>query len=378
MGKKIILALDSFKGSATSLEIESYIERGIMSVLPTAKCVKIPIADGGEGTVDAIVTACHGEYREVEVQDPLGRTIMSSYGLLPDGVAVIEMSKASGITFVRDDEKNPLKTSTFGTGQLIRDALDHGAHEIYIGIGGSATNDGGLGMAMALGVQFYDVNGVLLPAMGESASRVARIDCSNLDKRLQTVPITILSDVDNPLCGERGASVVYGPQKGATSDMVKALDAGLSQYAQVIKEQLGKDVIDVPGAGAAGGLGAGFLVFTNATMKNGIHAVLELVQMKEQLRDADIVITGEGRMDFQTAFGKAPVGIAKLAKEQGLPVLAVVGSVAHNADNVYDHGIDFVIDLVNQPMSLAEAMGEVDVNAVFAGKSLGQLIKNLL
>jgi len=375
MQKKIILAVDSFKGSASSLEIESYIETGIKEILPDVECVKIPIADGGEGTVEAIVTARKGTYKEVQVQDPLGRSITAHYGLLPDGTAVLEMSKASGITLVSKEERNPLKASTYGTGQLLLDALNHGATDIYIGIGGSATNDGGLGMVMALGAKFYDAENNELPAEAASLNKIVRVDITDLDKRLAQVNITILSDVENPLCGPYGASHVYGGQKGADEAMKVQLDNYLAHYAKIMKEQLGKDVANVPGAGAAGGLGAGLLIFTPAKMQKGIDAVLDVIHMSDYIEGAGLVITGEGRMDHQTAFGKAPVGIAMLAKERNIPVIAVVGSVALDADPVYETGISLIIDVINEPMGLEEAIANVETYAIHAGKTVGRIAK---
>lgn len=376
MSKRIVLAVDSFKGSASSLEIESYIEIGIKEILPEAECVKIPIADGGEGTVEAIVTARDGVYREVAVQDPLGRPVTARYGLLQNGVAVLEMSTASGITLVTAEERNPLLASTYGTGQMILDALEQGCKEIFMGIGGSATNDGGLGMAMALGVRFLDEEGQALPAEALSLERIATIDMSGLDERVKQTKFTILCDVDNPLCGPNGASYIYGGQKGADEAMKARLDAALAHYAAVLKDQLGQDIIDVPGAGAAGGLGAGMMVFTQAHTMRGIDAVLALVKMDCQIAKADLVVTGEGCMDNQTAFGKAPVGIALLGQKHQVPVVAVVGGIAQGTEAVYEKGISLVFDIVNQPMVLDEAIANVAVLAKEAGKNVGRLLKN--
>ncbi len=378
MKKNIVLAIDSFKGSASSLEVSTYIEKGIKEILPEVECVKIPIADGGEGTVEAIVTARQGVYREVPVLDPLGKAITAFYGLLPDGTAVIEMSSASGITLLKREELNPLKTSTYGTGQLILDALNHGAKDIFIGIGGSATNDGGMGMAVALGAKFLDKEGQELAPSGETTGKVSSIDMSQLDPRIAEANITILCDVDNPLCGPRGASHIFGAQKGADAAMKYQLDDNLLNYSQVIKEYLGMDVAHIPGAGAAGGLGAGLLAFTGAHIRKGIEVVLSLVQLEEYIKAADLVITGEGRMDRQTAFGKAPVGISAIAKQYDIPVIAVVGSVDLDADEVYDKGISLVIDLITQPLELSDAIKNVDIYATHAGKTVGRLIKNFM
>lgn len=378
MVKKIVLAIDSFKGSASSLEIETYIENGMKQVLPDVEFVKVPIADGGEGTVESIVVARNGKYIDVNVVDPLGRPIVAQYGLLDDGTAVLEMAMASGITLLKKEELDPMKTSTYGTGQMILDAINKGAKRIFIGIGGSATNDGGLGMAMALGAKFYDANGHELPAEGASVGKVDKVDISGLDARLSEVDITILSDVENPLCGEHGASYVFGPQKGATPSAVKTLDNNLKHYANILKMQIGKDVADIPGSGAAGGLGAGLLAFTKAHARKGIEAVLDLIKLKELLAGADLVITGEGHMDYQTAFGKAPVGVSTLAQVQDIPVMAVVGGVALNVDNIYEKGICYIADLIPEPMELERAIKDVQLYANFTGKNLGQLIKRIM
>lgn len=360
------------------MEIESYLERGINEIVPDAQCVKVPVADGGEGTVEAIVSARNGKYRKVEVRDPLGRPVMAAYGLLEEGIAVLEMSAASGITLLKKEELNPMAASTYGTGQMILDALEQGARKLYIGIGGSATNDGGMGMAMALGVRFLDEQGQELKPAASELIRLAQIDTAGLDKRLKEADILILSDVDNPLCGPHGAAAVYGGQKGADEEMKKTLDAYLAHYAGCIKAQLNIDVVDEPGAGAAGGLGAGMLVFTGARMARGIDALLELVQLEEHLQGAALVVTGEGRIDNQTAFGKAPVGIAALAAHRGIPVVAVVGSSDLAVDKVYEKGISLIIDVINQPMTLDEAITNVAELVRHAGKTVGYVLKNFI
>ena len=274
------------------------------------------------------------------------------------GRAVIEMAAASGLPLVPDDKRNPLVTTTYGTGQLIKAALDAGCREVLIGIGGSATNDGGMGMAQALGVSFRDAAGRELGAGGAELDRLADIDVSGLDPRVGEARITVACDVDNPLCGERGASAIYGPQKGATPEMIRRLDAALRSFAGVVKRRLGKDVIDVPGAGAAGGLGAGLMVFAGGKLTAGINAILDIVRFDELLGGVDLVITGEGKLDAQTAFGKVPVGVARRVKPHGIPVVAIAGDIGKGSEAVYAMGISAVVSTVDRAMPLAEALAE--------------------
>lgn len=360
---KILVAADSFKGSATSLEVEEYIARGIRKVDSNAAVIKIPIADGGEGTVDALVTAKAGEYHYAEVTGPLGNPVKAKYGLIDEDTAVIEMAEATGINLVAKEDLNPFQTTSYGTGELILAALEHGVKKILIGVGGSATNDGGAGMAQALGVRFKDRQGNDLDVRKgvRLFKEIETIDIENLDERVLNTEIIILSDVSNPLCGENGASYVFGPQKGASKEEVKELDALLYEYGTKIEEQLGIDIIARPGSGAAGGLGAGLMAFAKAEFRQGIQEILQLVEFEKHLADVDLVITGEGRMDAQSLYGKAPVGIAKRAKKFGKPVIAIVGSADSSLSEIYAHGIDLVIDIVNEPMSVEEAMNNVAV-----------------
>ncbi len=353
---KIVIASDSYKGSCTTLEVADAIEKGVRKVYPDADIVKIPMADGGEGTVDALVLGTGGQYCEVEVMGPLGQKVMAKYGLLKNNVAVIEMAAASGLTLVGATERNPLVATTFGTGQLIRAALDQGCKKILVGIGGSATNDGGAGMAKALGVSLKDNKGQEIGFGGGQLNQLEQIDLSNRDARIKDTEIIVLSDVTNPLCGPTGASYIYGPQKGATPDQVELLDGCLRHYGQMIKEQLGKDVLQVPGAGAAGGLGAGLLAFCDAQMTPGIKQVLDMGDIDTHLQGADLVITGEGRIDGQTVNGKVPVGVAARAAKYNVPVLAIVGSVGAGASDVYSHGVDAILDIIDRPMTLEEAI----------------------
>ncbi|MDT9757016.1 glycerate kinase [Heyndrickxia coagulans] len=352
-----LLAPDSFKESMTAKEVCAAMEAGIKKAIPDAVCIQVPMADGGEGTVQSLVDATGGTIYQQTVTGPLGHPVTACYGILGDGeTAVIEMASASGIHLVTKETKNPLVTTTYGTGELIKACLDKKVKQILIGIGGSATNDGGAGMAQALGVKFLDERGGMLPFGGGALGDLAEIDLAGLDPRLKEVQIFVASDVTNPLCGENGASHVFGPQKGATKEMVALLDTKLSHYAAIIKEQLGKDVAEVPGAGAAGGLGAGLMVFTDAVLKSGIELVVEYTGLEQKVKDADIVLTGEGSIDFQTQFGKTPYGVARAAKKHGKPVIAVAGYVGEQIDVLYEKGIDAIFGILPRPMALEDAL----------------------
>ncbi|WP_243382710.1 glycerate kinase [Geothrix alkalitolerans] len=356
---RIIVAPDSFKGSVSALGVAEAMERGIHAVFPAAEVVKVPIADGGEGTVEALVAATGGRLMHTEVRGPLGEPVRAHWGISGDGgTAFIEMASASGLPLVPKERRDPRVTSTFGTGELMKAALDAGLRTIVIGIGGSATNDGGTGMARALGVRFLDAEGRDLPEGGAALARLARIDLSGLDPRLAEASVMVACDVDNPLCGPRGASAVYGPQKGATPEMVRELDAALGVFAEVAKAATGRDIALLPGAGAAGGLGAGLLFFTPASLRPGVSIVLETTGFEALAQRADLVITGEGRTDFQTAMGKAPVGVAVVAKRHGVPVVCIAGGLGDGADDVLVHGIDALATTVPQPMTLEDCMGQ--------------------
>lgn len=354
---KVVIAPDSYKGCLSALEVAKAMERGVLSVFSSAEVRKIPIADGGEGTVAALVTATNGQFRQTEVTDPLGNKIIAQWGILGDRrTAVIEMAAASGLPLVPKEKRDPRFTTTFGTGELIQAALAEGLPKIIIGIGGSATNDGGTGMARALGVRFLNAAGQEVAAGGGSLAEICQIDTTGLDLRLKNTEIVVACDVDNPLCGTRGASAVFGPQKGATPEMVQQLDAGLAKYASCARQATGRDVAEKAGAGAAGGLGAGLMFFTPAQLKPGVEIVLDAVGFSDIVRDADFVITGEGRTDFQTAFGKAPVGVAKVAKTHGVPVFCISGGLGDGADDVLAQGIDAVMSICDRPLSLEECM----------------------
>lgn len=347
---KIVIAPDSFKESMSAMEAACAIEKGFQKVMPDAEYVKVPMADGGEGTVRSMVDATVGEIRKETVTGPLGTEVEAFYGITWDRkMAVIEMAAASGIHLVPKEKRNPLVTTTKGTGELIRAALDQGVKRIVIGIGGSATNDGGAGMAQALGARLLDRDGNPLGFGGGELSKLDSIDLSQLDPRLKEVHIEVACDVDHPLTGERGASAVFGPQKGATPEMVAILDANLARYAQVVKETLGIDVDPIPGAGAAGGLGAGLVAFLGASLKRGVDVVAEAVQLDKHMAQASLVITGEGKIDGQTIHGKTPVGVAKRAKKYGIPVIGIAGMLGENCDAVYRHGIDALFPLCREP-----------------------------
>jgi glycerate kinase len=353
---KIVIASDSFKGSCSSLEVAEAIETGIRRIYNDIEIVKIPVADGGEGTVDTLVIGTGGKYEEVEVVGPLGKKIKTKYGILEGNIAVIEMAAASGLPLLKEEERNPMVTTTYGTGEMIKAAMEKGCRKIFIGIGGSATNDGGVGMAQALGVSFKDQEGKEIGYGGENLINIYDIDLSNINSSLGETDIVIMSDVNNPLCGLNGAAHVYGPQKGATPEIVKLLDANLGYYAKVIKEKVGKDILDIPGAGAAGGLGAGLMAFCNASLCSGIEKIFDLTNIEGHLADADLVITGEGQIDSQTVYGKVPVGVAKRAVKYDIPVIAIVGSVGEGASDVYAYGVDAIMDIINKPMPLREAV----------------------
>jgi glycerate kinase len=353
---KIVIAPDSFKGSLTAVEVADAIGQGVREIFPEAKIIKIPMADGGDGTVQCLVNATGGEILKEKVVGPLGDEVWASYGILGDKkTAVIEMAEASGLTLVPEDKRNPLITTTYGTGQLIKAALDQGCRKMIIGIGGSATNDGGAGMVQALGVRLLDREGKEIGFGGGELKKINRINISNLDNRLSETEVLIASDVSNPLCGPKGAARIYGPQKGATPEIIEELDESLAHFAEVIKRDLNKDIKDIPGGGAAGGLGAGLMAFLDAELKPGIEIMIEIVKLEQAIKDTDLVITGEGKIDSQTIYGKAPIGVAKIAKKYNVPVIAVAAIVGDDADIVHKYGINALIKIIEPPMSLTES-----------------------
>jgi glycerate kinase len=357
---KIIVAPDSFKGSLTSLQATSAIERGIKKAASTYKetveIVKIPMADGGEGTVKSVISAVGGRIVSTKVVNPLGRQIESFYGILPDNTAIIEMAAASGLDLIKPIERNPILTTSFGTGQLIKAAMDHGCKRIILGIGGSATNDGGAGMCQALGIRFIDNNGKDIGFGGGELGKIQRIDISGIDPRIAEISLTVASDVQNVLCGENGASAVYGPQKGASLEMIEILDSNLKHFAQVIKKDLGVDIMNIPGSGAAGGLGGALLAFFNVDFRSGIEVVMELTNFEENIKDAALILTGEGSTDYQTLYGKVPFGIAQIAQKYDKPVICISGSLGYGYEELYNAGIVALFSIMDKPMSLDKAM----------------------
>lgn len=352
----IIIAPDSFKGSLSSLEVSEHIKNGVMRVFPDAAFLLIPMADGGEGTVSALIHNMGCEVKNLTVTGPMGKPVKAFIGLLDHGHAVLEMASASGLPLVPENERDILRATTYGTGELIKAALDLGCRRITIGIGGSATNDGGVGMAQALGASFRDSDGREIGYGGGCLSGLCTIDLSRLDSRLKETAITVMSDVDNPLCGPRGASAVYGPQKGATPEIVEFLDKNLAHLADLLRKQYELDLADMPGAGAAGGLGMGLAGFIGAELKPGIQAVLDACEFESKLGWADLVITGEGRIDQQSVYGKVPTGISASARKYGVPVAAIVGSIGENARAVYDYNISAMESAVTSPMPLKQAI----------------------
>jgi glycerate kinase len=358
---KIVIAPQGFKGNLTALEVARAIEAGVKRIVPDALTILKPMADGGEGTVQALVDATGGEIMTTEVTGPLGERINAHWGILNDRVtAVIEMAAASGLPLVPPEKRNPLTTTTYGTGELILAALAKGCRKLIIGIGGSATNDGGAGMAQALGARFLDAKGKELAPGGAALADLEHIDVTNLDPRLVGFEVTLACDVNNPLCGPRGASAIYGPQKGATPELVEQLDAALAHYADVVRKDLGADVQNVAGAGAAGGLGMGLMVFLKARLIPGIDVVIEATNLVADLTGADLVFTAEGRIDCQSAMGKVLTGVALKAKEFGSPVIALAGEVADDCRVVYEQGIDAVLSIAPGPISLDQSMAVAD------------------
>jgi len=353
----ILVAPDSFKDSLSASEVSRIISEAISDVIPSASIRKIPISDGGEGLLEALLTPLQGTLVSVSVKDPLHRTIEASYGLVDQGkTAIIEMATASGLELLSIEERNPLITSTYGTGELIKNALDKGCTKIIIGLGGSATNDGGIGMIKALGGLFLDQYNQEIPDGGAALSTLHSIDLSGLDKRLQQVAIVCACDVDNPLTGPSGASYVYAKQKGASDNMLAVLDSNLSNYATVIKATLNKDLEHISGTGAAGGTAMGLLAFLDATLTPGIALITELLNLEKHIKEAQLVVTGEGKIDIQTLHGKTIMGIASLAKKHSIPVLVFTGSIGHGISEIYDQGVTAIFSIVSEPMSLETAI----------------------
>ncbi|QLB18109.1 glycerate kinase [Mannheimia granulomatis] len=373
---KIVIAPDSFKESLTALEVAQAIQIGFARVFPNADYQLVPMADGGEGSVQSLIDATKGSLQKISVKAPLANQVEATFGLSGDKqTAFIEMAAASGLHLVPFAQRNPLITTSFGTGELIKAALDLGVKKILLGIGGSATNDGGVGMLQALGLKFLDSQGNEIPAGGAALSQIARIDLSEMDARLNSVEFEVACDVNNPLCGKRGASAVFGPQKGATSEMVKTLDQALAHFADKVKTQLGIEIVDKAGAGAAGGMGGGLLLLPNVQLRSGVEIIIEATRLTEKVRDADLVITGEGRMDAQSIAGKTPIGVARTAKSFDKPVIAIVGSLRDDYPVVYQHGIDAVFPIIRQLHSLEEILKLGRENLISTAENVARLWK---
>lgn len=371
----IVIAPDSYKESLTALQVAESIQRGFSEEFPQAQYTLVPIADGGEGSVDAVIEAMQGQSIEKIVRSPLGSFVNAKYGITGDGkTAVIEMSAASGLMLVPIDKRNPLMTTSYGTGELIADALDKGIKHIILGLGGSATNDGGIGMMQALGVEFYDHNDTPLPYGAMGLQNLKRIDTSHIHPKINHCHFEIACDVDTVLTGNNGASRIFGPQKGASEEDIEILDQALSRYADVLKDQLDLDVASIHGGGAAGGMGAAAFSFLKGVLRPGVDIILELIDFKSIIEGADLVITGEGRIDEQTIFGKAPIGIAKIAKTQNIPVIGIAGSLGQGAELTGLHGIDAVFSIVNRPCSIEEAYRETADNLVMTARNIAKLL----
>lgn len=373
---KIVIAPDSYKESLSALDVATQIEQGFRDVFPDAHYVKLPVADGGEGTVEAMVAATQGEIVNVRVTGPLGDQVDGFFGLSGDKqTAFIEMAAASGLELVRACDRNPLLTTSFGTGELIRSALDHGVKHCIIGIGGSATNDGGAGMVQALGGGLLDQQGKQIGYGGGELDKLARIDISQLDPRIGQCRFEVACDVTNPLTGDEGATAIFGPQKGATPAMITRLDAALQHYAAIIKRDLDQDVEHIPGAGAAGGMGAGLQAFCGAELRKGIEIVTEALGLDAIVRDATLVITGEGRIDSQTIHGKVPIGVARVAKRYNKPVIGIAGSLTADVGVVHQHGLDAVFSVLYEICTLDEALENAARNVRLTARNIAATIK---
>lgn len=375
---KFVIAPDSFKESLTALEVATAIETGFKRVFPDADYVKLPMADGGEGTVQSLVDATQGKLIECEVTAPLGDKVKSFFGLSGDGkTAIIEMAAASGLHLVPPEKRNPLLTTSYGTGELIKLALDLGVESFILGIGGSATNDGGVGMLQALGMQCLDSQDKPIGFGGAELANIVKIDVQQLDPldpRLQQVHIEVACDVNNPLCGECGASAIFGPQKGATPEMVKQLDAALSHFAEIAERDCGKQIRDQDGAGAAGGMGGGLLLLPSVQLKAGIQIVLDRLHLIDYVKDADVVITGEGRIDAQSIMGKTPIGVARTAKQFNKPVIAIAGCLREDYDVVFDHGIDAVFPIIHQLGDLSDILKQGEQNLISTAQNVARVL----
>jgi len=376
---KILICPDSFKESLSAIEVCDCVERGLKKADSRFEVEKIPLADGGEGTVKALVLATHGRSLKCRVSDPLGRKIWARYGILGDGkTAIIEMAAASGLALVPVKKRNPLVTTTYGTGEMIANALGRGCRKIIVGIGGSATVDGGAGMAQALGARLLDGKGQEISFGGGEIEKVKKIDLKFMDKRIARTEFVIASDVRNPLLGPRGAARVYGPQKGATAKMVERLEKGLSNLARVIRKELSVSVENLPGSGAAGGLGAGLYAFLGAKMESGVELVMRIAGLEARIKKANLVITGEGQLDRQTLYGKAVMGVIKTARKYRVPIVCIAGSIMPEAKDLYRFGVKGLLSIITMPMSLQQAMEKSRSLLINASENLGHILNLIM
>tara|TARA_B100000949_G_C14257931_1_gene441445 strand:+ start:134 stop:1279 length:1146 start_codon:yes stop_codon:yes gene_type:complete len=354
---KIVIAPQAFKGSLSALNVANAVQKGVRRIFPDAQILTCPVADGGDGTLETLVESSGGKIMETNVADPTGKPIVAQWGAMGDGnTAVIEMARTSGLALLTLEERDPLNATTYGLGEIIVSALNKGFRKFIVGIGGSATNDAGAGMAQALGIRLMDREGRNLVFGGAALQNLSVIDTSSIDQRVLESNFQIACDVNNPLTGPEGASAVYGPQKGATEENVIQLDSALGVFAEVAKRDLGKDISNLEGAGAAGGLGAGMIAFVEGHLRAGVDIVLDTVNLAEKLESADLVITGEGSIDFQTVYNKAPIGVARMAKARGIPTIGISGMLGKNYQIVHNHGIDAALSIANGPISLEESL----------------------
>lgn len=373
-----VLAPDSFKESMSAEQACQAMQRGVLQVFPDACCIAVPMADGGEGTVEALLRSLDGQGITCMVTGPLVTQQVSTYFAIVDygRTAVLEMAKANGIHLLAAEQRNPMLTSTYGTGEMIKQALDRGIEKIIIGLGGSVTNDGGAGMAQALGVQFFNSTGEAIQVCGGNLDQINQIDISQLDARLKNTEILIASDVNNPLCGLNGASTIFAPQKGATPDMVKQLDQNLSHFAELVAQQVGRDIREVAGAGAAGGLGYGLLAFAQAKIQSGVELMIKQVQLKDKIAQADYVLTGEGKIDNQTSLGKTPFGVAQIARQFNKPLLAFAGQVGEGIEPLFAAGFTQIVGINPPDCHLQEALKNADQNLAQSVEKVMLSLKN--
>ena len=372
---KLLFASDSFKGTLSSEQIIRLLTDSANRIFPGCETVGVPIADGGEGTVDAVIAVTKGELRTVPVHGPLMEAAQASYGVFHGDSAIIEMAAASGLPMVPVQKRNPLDTTSYGTGELIKDALDHGYRRLSIAIGGSATNDGGMGAMRALGVRFLDADGKELAGVGADLEKVADIDVSGLHPAVKEAEITVMCDVNNPLTGPDGATYTFGKQKGGTPEILDELEAGMKQYAAVMRDKLGLDVENLAGAGAAGGLGAALCGYLHAELKSGIETVLDLIDFDGLLEGTDLVVTGDGRIDWQSAFGKVPSGVGMRCKAKNIPAVAIVGGMGDGAEKIYEFGVDSIVPTINGAMSLEEALERAEELYLSAAERTFRMIR---